>query len=161
MVMEIMVGAMFKVQYHTIIATNLGLFSTHTVKIMGLPNGCGMGHWQSESVELLFQNGRFNSIHSNMNGVQFGTGLAWGARPVNFYTLLVHSDSANIFPTTRTHEQRSKSILGFGYFPLSVLGVFIPHICHFWYTTIFFRPVKGTPKKCVKSRQKLPRDKTA
>ena len=37
----------------------------------------------------------------------------------------------------------------------------IPHICHFWYATIFFRPVKGTPKKCVNSRQKLPRDKTA
>ena len=37
----------------------------------------------------------------------------------------------------------------------------IPHICHFWYATIIFRPVKGTPKKCVNSRQKFPRDKTA
>ena len=36
----------------------------------------------------------------------------------------------------------------------------IPHICHFWYATKFFRPVKGTPKKCVNSRQKLHRDKT-
>ena len=35
----------------------------------------------------------------------------------------------------------------------------IPHICHFWYATRFFRPVKGTPKKCVNSRQKLPRNK--
>ena len=35
----------------------------------------------------------------------------------------------------------------------------IPEICHFWYATIFFRPVKSTPKKCVNSRQKLPRDK--
>ena len=24
-----------------------------------------------------------------------------------------------------------------------------PDICHFWYTTIFSRPVKSTPKKCV------------
>ena len=37
----------------------------------------------------------------------------------------------------------------------------IPHICHFWYATIFIRPVKGTPKKCVNSRQILHRDKTA
>ena len=37
----------------------------------------------------------------------------------------------------------------------------IPHICHFWYATKFFRPVKGTPKKCVNLRQKLHRDKTA
>ena len=37
----------------------------------------------------------------------------------------------------------------------------IPDICHFWYATIIFRPVKGTPKKCVNSRQKFPRDKTA
>ena len=37
----------------------------------------------------------------------------------------------------------------------------IPDICHFWYTTIFSRPVKGTPKKCVNLRQKLSRDKTA
>ena len=37
----------------------------------------------------------------------------------------------------------------------------IPHICHFWYATIFFRLVKGTPKKCVNSRRKLPRNKTA
>ena len=37
----------------------------------------------------------------------------------------------------------------------------IPHICHFWYATIFFKPVKGTPKKCVNSRQKLPCNKTA
>ena len=33
---------------------------------------------------------------------------------------------------------------------------YIPHICHFWYATIYFRPVKGTPKKCVNSRQKMP-----
>ena len=25
----------------------------------------------------------------------------------------------------------------------------IPDICHFWYTTIFSRPVKSTAKKCV------------
>ena len=37
----------------------------------------------------------------------------------------------------------------------------IPDICHFWYATIIFRPIKGTPKKCVNSRQKFPRDKTA
>ena len=37
----------------------------------------------------------------------------------------------------------------------------IPHICHFWYTTAFFRPVKSPPKKYVNSRQKLLRDKTA
>ena len=37
----------------------------------------------------------------------------------------------------------------------------IPHICHFRYATIFFWPVKGTPKKCVNSRQKLHHDKTA
>ena len=37
----------------------------------------------------------------------------------------------------------------------------IPHNCHFWYTTIFFRPVKGTPKKCGNSLQKMSRDKTA
>ena len=37
----------------------------------------------------------------------------------------------------------------------------IPDNCHFWYATIFFRPVKGTPKNCVNSRQKLPPDKTA
>ena len=36
----------------------------------------------------------------------------------------------------------------------------IPDICHFWYATIFSRPVKGTPKKCVNLRQKLSRDKT-
>ena len=36
----------------------------------------------------------------------------------------------------------------------------IPHICHFWYATIFFRPVKGTLKKCVSLRQKLHHDKT-
>ena len=39
--------------------------------------------------------------------------------------------------------------------------LFIPDNCHFWYATIFFRPVKGTPKKCVNSRQKLSRVKTA
>ena len=29
----------------------------------------------------------------------------------------------------------------------------IPHNCHFWYATTFFRPVKGTPKKCLNLRQ--------
>ena len=37
----------------------------------------------------------------------------------------------------------------------------ITHICNFLYTNAFFRPVKSTPKKCVNSRQKLLRDKTA
>ena len=39
--------------------------------------------------------------------------------------------------------------------------LYIPHICHFLYTNAFSRPVKSTPKKCVNSRQKLLRDKTA
>ena len=29
----------------------------------------------------------------------------------------------------------------------------IPDNCHFWYATIFFRPVKDTPKKCVNLRK--------
>ena len=37
----------------------------------------------------------------------------------------------------------------------------LPDNCHFWYATICFRPVKGTPKKCVNSQQKLSRVKTA
>ena len=37
----------------------------------------------------------------------------------------------------------------------------IPHICHFWYATKCSSPVKCTPKKCVNSQQKLPRNKTA
>ena len=36
---------------------------------------------------------------------------------------------------------------------LAVLSILIPHNCHFWYATTFFRPVKGTSKKCVNSRQ--------
>ena len=43
----------------------------------------------------------------------------------------------------------------------SSIHQYIPHNCHFWYATTFFRPVKGTPKKCVNLRQKLSRDKTA
>ena len=30
----------------------------------------------------------------------------------------------------------------------------IPDNCHFWYATIFFRPVKGTPKNCVTRKQR-------
>ena len=29
---------------------------------------------------------------------------------------------------------------------IRVRGKSIPHICHFWYATISFRPLKGTPK---------------
>ena len=29
----------------------------------------------------------------------------------------------------------------------------IPDICHFWYATIFFKPVQSTPKKCINSGQ--------
>ena len=37
----------------------------------------------------------------------------------------------------------------------------IPHNCHFLYANAISRSGKGTPKKCVNSRRKLPRDKTA
>ena len=63
--------------------------------------------------------------------------------------LLIHISFAQLF-------YPSSSIWG-----AKLKGTPIPHICHFWYATKFFRPVKGTPKKCVNSRQKLHRDKTA
>ena len=48
-------------------------------------------------------------------------------------------------------------------FVLKIIQIFkyIPHICHFWYATKFFRPVKAMPKKFVNSRQKMHRDKKA
>ena len=57
----------------------------------------------------------------------------------------------------KTHQECSKRN------PVSVcrLQKAAEHICHFWCATIFFRHVKGTPKKRVNLRQKFPRDKSA
>ena len=57
-----------------------------------------------------------------------------------------HTDASNVL--IRFNENEICTILSM------ILLTCIPDICHFWYTTIFLMPLKGTPKKVRKFTKK-------